>query len=196
MYTLLIYPYVCKASRMRILHGSMKDYGRTMRWSWNRFSLGKISDPIIRNCLAIQRLLVEPRIRNSYIDTPSSMCTGICNDVVVAGFAIRAWRNESEADRQMERSFDEGSAFNFVDGSQKCVLASVNLPKIQIRIFLHHRVVCRQEGAQAARSEVLCAYSYSAPKSACRSQPHTGLDATPMFRLHTKAFESGHFRSS
>jgi hypothetical protein len=83
---------------------------------------------------------VKPRIRDSYINAPSSMCTGVCNDVVAAGIAIRAWRNESEAYRQMERSF------NLIDGSQKCVLASVNLPQIQPSIFLHHRSVDSEEG--------------------------------------------------
>ena len=84
------------------------------------------------------------------------MCTGVCNDVVVARLAIGAWCNESEAYRYVEGPFDEGGAFNLFNGSQKCVLTFVDLPKIETCISLHHGVVYRQEGAQAARSEVLC----------------------------------------
>jgi hypothetical protein len=42
----------------------------------------------------------------------------------VAGLAIWAWCNESEADRYMEWSFNEGDAFDFFNCSQKCVLTS------------------------------------------------------------------------
>jgi len=62
VYTLLVDPYVCVASRARILHRSVENYRRTSRWSWNIFIVGEILDSIIRDCEAIRKLFVQPRI--------------------------------------------------------------------------------------------------------------------------------------